>query len=144
MYIHRYDRKYKYIKRLLGHLNASMKRKRLALRQNAAGKSMRYFGCYLRTWAVGRYWPLWEPTSQGSPHLHTHLQGGSRLTFSYLSFSSFTFPGVPYRIFLVSSLASLPFLYCCQGTTRLIRQRKWKKVWNIVHQLYFIFASYII
>ena len=49
-------------------------------------------------------WPLWEPTSQGSPRLQTQLQDGSRLIFSvsfpYIAFSSFTFPGAPYRIFL--------------------------------------------
>ena len=27
-------------------------------------------------------WPLWGPTSQGSPHLHTQLQDGSRFNFS--------------------------------------------------------------
>jgi len=67
--------------------------------------SGRPVGCYLGTWAVGRHWPLWEPTSQGSPHLHTQVQGGSRLTFSWpfscISFSSSTFPGVTYRIFLL-------------------------------------------
>ena len=44
-------------------------------------------------------WPLWEPTSQGSPHLNTQLHNGSRLTISYISFSSFTFSSAPYRIF---------------------------------------------
>ena len=58
--------------------------------------------------------PLWEPTSQRSPHLHY----GSRLTFSsplsYISFSCFTFPGAPYRIFLPSSW---PFLTSFHRTT---------------------------
>ena len=46
-----------------------------------------------------------DPTSQGSPRLLTQFKDGSRLAFSwpfsYLSFSSFTFPGAPYRIFLM-------------------------------------------
>ena len=57
-------------------------------------------------------WPLWKPTSQGSPHLQTQLQNGSRLTFfwpfSYIPLSSFTFPGAPNRIFL----QFLPWLPC--------------------------------
>ena len=32
--------------------------------------------------------------------LITQLRNGSRLTFSYISFSLFTFPGAPYRTFL--------------------------------------------
>ena len=34
-------------------------------------------------------------------HLQTQLQDGSWLTFSYISFSSFTLPGLDYRIFLL-------------------------------------------
>ena len=37
----------------------------------------------------------------GPPPLRTRLEDGSRLTFSYISFFSFTFPGAPYRIFLL-------------------------------------------
>ena len=39
--------------------------------------------------------------SQGSHHRQTQLQDGSRLTFSYTSIPSFTFPGALYRIFLL-------------------------------------------
>ena len=57
-------------------------------------------------------WPLGVSTSQRSPHLQTQLHDGSRLTFcwpfSYISFSSFTFPGASYRIFLLF----LPWLPC--------------------------------
>ena len=41
-------------------------------------------------------------------HLQTQLQDGSPITFSYISFSSFTFTGTPYRIFLLF----LPWLPC--------------------------------
>ena len=41
-----------------------------------------------------------------------HLQDGSRPTFSYISLSSFTYTGAPYRF----SVSSLPFL-SCRGTT---------------------------
>ena len=50
--------------------------------------------------------------SQVSPHLQTQLKDASRLTFSwpfsYISFSSFSFPGTLYRIFLLF----LPQLPC--------------------------------
>ena len=45
---------------------------------------------------------------QGLPHLQTQLEDGYRLTFSSNSFSYFTFPGTPYRIFL----RFLPWLPC--------------------------------
>ena len=41
-------------------------------------------------------------------HLQTQLQDGSRLTFFYISFSSFTFPGALDRIFF----RFLPWLPC--------------------------------
>ena len=51
---------------------------------------------------------------QGSPHLV--------LSSHIIPFSFFTFSGALYPIFLLclemSSLASLPFLSCCHGTTR--------------------------
>ena len=57
------------------------------------------------------------------PHLQTQLQDSSRLTFSwpfyYISFSSFTFPGTPYRIFLLY-LPSLP----CHFYLVVIEQRQ--------------------
>ena len=50
--------------------------------------------------------------SQGSPHLQTQLQDGFRLNFSwpfsYISFSSLTFPGTRYWIFLLF----LPWFSC--------------------------------
>ena len=57
--------------------------------------------------------PLWEPTSQGSPHLQTQLQDGSRLTFSWpFSYDPFHLLASPvhptYRIFL----QFLPWLPC--------------------------------
>ena len=67
-------------------------------------------------------WPLWEPTSQGSPHLQTQLQAVSVLSSLYpslISFSSFKFPGASCRIFL-PFLPWLPchFYRCDFATTR--------------------------
>ena len=49
------------------------------------------------------YRPLWEPTSQGSPHLQyatpRRFPSYLLLTLLLYFFSSFTFPGAPYRIF---------------------------------------------
>ena len=43
-------------------------------------------------------YPLWwKLISEVSLHLQTKLEDGSRLTFSYICFSSFPFPGAPYR-----------------------------------------------
>ena len=47
-------------------------------------------------------------TSPGAPYRITQLQDDSRLTFSYISFLSFTFPDAPYRIFH----QFLPWLPC--------------------------------
>ena len=66
----------------------------------------------------------WESTLQGSLHLQTQLQDGFRLTFSwsfsYIFFSSFTFPGAPYRIFLLL----LPWLPCHLFLVVIEQQRK--------------------
>ena len=74
--------------------------------------------CSQRTVAVDARvkYPLY--LSQGSPHLQTQLQDGSHFTFSYNSFSSFTFPAAPYRIFLLF-LSWLPchFYLWCHRTT---------------------------
>ena len=57
------------------------------------------------------YWIFWEQNLLGSPHLQTQLQAVPVLSSLYpslISFSSFTFPGAPYRIFLLF----LPWLPC--------------------------------
>ena len=48
------------------------------------------------------------PCSPSHSVLQTQLQNGSLLFFSYISFSSFTFPGAPYWILLVY-LPRLPY-----------------------------------
>ena len=65
----------------------------------------------------GCFDPCQSQPHEGLPHLHTQLQDGSRLTFSYICFSYFTFPGATYQIFLVTSLAFSPFLLCRHRTT---------------------------
>ena len=70
------------------------------------------------------FWPfctLWQPTSQGSPHLQTQIQTVpviSSLYPSLISLSSFTLPGTtPSNFPSVSSLGSLLFLPCCYRRT---------------------------
>ena len=53
VYMLRYGRKYKCIKRLLEYLNAFTKCKRLAFRQDAVWKSVLPFGCYFSASAIG-------------------------------------------------------------------------------------------
>lgn len=48
------------------------------------------------------------PASRRSSHLQTQLQNGYRLTFAYISFSSFTLLDAPYRIILLF-LPRLPY-----------------------------------
>ena len=73
-----------------------------------------YFFSRWNEWnkCIQMLWPLWESTSQGSPHLQTQLQDGYCLifswSFSYISFSSLIFTGALYRIFLLF----LPWLPC--------------------------------
>ena len=56
---------------------------------------------------------LWDPASQGSTHIQTQLQNGSRFTlsssFSLVSFSSFTFRCTLLDFPSVSSLVFLRF-----------------------------------
>ena len=60
---------------------------------------------------------LWEPTSQGSPHLQTQHQNGSQLNFWNFLFIFYiqwcTLPNFPS----VSFPASFLFLSCCHRTT---------------------------
>ena len=63
-------------------------------------------GCIMRKLTLAR-----ANLTIGSPHLQTQLQAVpvlSSLYISIISFSSFTFPGAPYRIFL----QFLPWLPC--------------------------------
>ena len=61
----------------------------------------------------------------------TELQDGSRLPFSYIFFSSFTFPDAPYRIFLLF----LPWIPCYFYLVVIEQQLKWE---NPIMLFYFI------
>ena len=77
---------------------------------------------------------MWEPTLQGSPHLQSQLQSCYRLTFSwpfsYIYFSSFTFPGTPYRISFLF-FCWLP----CHFYLAVIEQQQQQADWNEIFYL---------
>ena len=68
-------------------------------------------------------WPLWEPTSQGSPHIQTQFQDSSRLTFSwpffYFSFYFYFFPG----FLAISNLLSSNNINYLKVLSRLVEIR---------------------